>query len=146
MRTEGSVEINRPMEEVFRLTNDHVADWSTIVIEDHPINDDKGVGARFRTVTEENGRRMEFDGVVTRYEPPHASAVHLAGPYFDIDVEYLFEKLADSTRVMQISTVTGKGFFGVIFKVFGWMMCRSSNDALEKELANLKRFCEQTPV
>ena len=34
MRTEGSVEIDRPIDEVFRLTNEHVAQWSIVVVEE----------------------------------------------------------------------------------------------------------------
>jgi hypothetical protein len=37
MRSEGSLEIDRPIDEVFRLTCDHVAEWSTIVVEDESV-------------------------------------------------------------------------------------------------------------
>ena len=53
---------------------------------------------------------MEFQGVVTRYERPYASAVHLTGKPFDIDVEYIFKNLGASTSVTQYSTVSPKGF------------------------------------
>ncbi len=67
MRNKGSVEIARPIGEVFRLTSDHVAEWSTVVIEDEVLEEKPGgVGTTFRTVTEENGKRMEFKGGVSR--------------------------------------------------------------------------------
>jgi hypothetical protein len=63
MRNEVSVEIDRPIDEVFRLTNDHVAEWSIIVVEDEIIDKKpEGVGTTFRTVTEDHGKRMEFQG------------------------------------------------------------------------------------
>jgi len=38
------------------LTNDHVADWSTIVVEDEVLDKKPdGVGTTFCTVTEEHG-------------------------------------------------------------------------------------------
>jgi hypothetical protein len=67
MRNEVSVEIDRPIDDVFRLTNDHVAEWSIIVV-DNEVIDRKvdGVGTTFRTVTEDHGKRMESQGVGPR--------------------------------------------------------------------------------
>ena len=148
MRNEGSVEIDRPIEDVFRLTLENVADWSIIVIEDEVLEDkdDGGVGTTFRTVTEEHGKRMEFQGVVKRYEPPHLSAVHLAGKAFDLDIEYRFEDLSGRTRVTQESSVTPKGWMKVFFFLCGWMMNKASCKALENEFNSLKKFCEEYAV
>lgn len=144
MRNQGSIEIDRPIDEVFRLTNDHVADWSIIVVENEVLDEKpEGVGTTFRTVTEENGRRMEFEGVVTRHDPPHASAIRMTGKMFDMAVEYTFDDLAGRTRVTQTSNVTGKGFFKVLLGLFGWLMNKSSCKALDKELNSLKAYCEQ---
>jgi hypothetical protein len=75
MKTGISVDIARPIEDVFILANDHVSAWSSIVVEDELLHlaDDGGVGTKFRTVTEDRGRRMEFDGEVVEYEPPTRS-------------------------------------------------------------------------
>jgi carbon monoxide dehydrogenase subunit G len=144
MRNEGSVEIDRPIDEVFRLANDEVAEWSIVVVEDQVIEKKpEGVGTTFRTVTEENGKRMEFEGVVTQYDPPHASAVRMTGKMFDMDVDYTFEDLAGRTRVTQRSNVTGKGLVKVFLTLFGWLMNKSSCKALEKELNSLKEYCER---
>ena len=146
MRNGGSVEIDRPIDEVFRLTNDHVAEWSIIVVEDEVLDKKPaGVGTTFRTVTEENGRRMEFQGVVTRYEPPHVNAIRLIGDMFDIEAEYTFEDLSGRTRVTQRANVTGKGFFRLFMFLFGWLMNKSHCRATENELNSLKRFCEEHP-
>ena len=144
MRTEGSVEIDRPIHEVFLLTNNHVAAWSTIVVENELIEEKKpdGVGTTFRTVTEENGRRMEFQGIVTRHAPPREHAIKMTGDMFDLEVEYLFDDLSGRTRVTQKSKVIGKGIFGSFLNLFGWLMKKSSCKALEKELGRLKNFCE----
>jgi uncharacterized protein YndB with AHSA1/START domain len=145
MQSEASVEIDRPIEEVFRLTNEHVAEWSIVVVEEE-ILDQKpdGVGTTFRNVTEDHGKRMEFEGVVTQYDPPHFSAVQLTGTMFDIEAEYTFEDLAGRTRVTQRTHVIGKGFiFKSIMFLFGWLMKKSSCKASEKELISLKRFCEE---
>jgi hypothetical protein len=147
MNNDGSVVIDRPIDEVFRLTTEHVAEWSIIVIGDEVIEKKPGgVGSTFRTVTEEGGRKMVFEGVVVRYEPPFVNAVHMTGAMFDIDAVYFFEDLGGRTRVTQKSSVAGKGFFKVFLALFGWMMNKSSCQALEKELQSLKAFCERQPA
>ena len=143
MRTEMSVEIDRPIAEVFDYTNNHVAEWSLTVIEDEVLDEKpEGVGTTFRVVTEENGRRMEFKGLVTRHEPPTFSAALLTGSSFDIEVEYSFKDLSGRTRVTQRSSVNGKGFFKLMLVPCGWLMQKSSRRTLSAELANLKRLLE----
>ncbi len=147
MQTEGSIEIKRPIDDVYRLTVDHVAEWSNIVVEDEVIEEHPdGVGTKFRSVTEDRGQRMEFEGVVTKQEPPHVHAIHLTGKMFDIEAAYAFERVDGGTRVTQWSNVKGKGFFKVMLLTMGWLMKKSSCDALQKELESLKLFCERQPA
>jgi hypothetical protein len=143
MQTMMSVEVDRPIKEVFDYTIKNVAEWSTIVVKDEVIEEKpEGVGSTFRVTTEEKGRRMEFEGLVTRHEPPTAHAVLMKGSLFDIEAEYLFEDFGGRTRVTQRSKVQGKGFIKVISFLLGWLMKKSSRSALEKDLLNLKRLAE----
>jgi len=143
MQTTMSVEIDRPINDVFDYTIHNVAEWSIIVVKDEVIDEKpEGVGTTFRVTTEEKGRRMEFDGLVTRHEPPTVHAVLMKGKQFDIEAEYMFEDRGGGTRVTQRSSVHGKGFVKVIFFLFGWLMKKSSSSALENELHNLKRLME----
>jgi len=129
---------------VFEYTNNHVAEWSKAVVENEVIEEKpEGVGTTFLCVTEDHGRRMEFQGVVTRHEPPRVSAIHLAGSSFDIDAEYVFEDLGGRTRVTQQSSVAPKGLLKVFFFLFGWMMYKAGCKAQEDELDNLKRLLEE---
>lgn len=146
MKTEQSVEIDRAIADVFEKATKDVAAWSITVVEDELIEEKPdGVGTTFRIVTEEKGRRMDFEGVVTRHEPPTMSAVHLHGQHFDLDVEYQLEDLSGRTRLTQISEVNGKGFAKVMFFLFGWMMNKSGCKAAESELNSLKKYCESQP-
>lgn len=148
MQNVASIVIDRPIEEVFRLTTEHVAEWSIIVVEDEVLDEmpDGGVGTTFRTVTEDRGQRMEFRGVITKYEPPYTHAIHLTGEMFDIETAFSFEDLSGRTRVTQFANVTGKGFFKVFMSLFGWMMNKAHCKASDNELASLKQYCEQQPV
>lgn len=143
MQAEASVEINRPIEDVFDFTNEHVPEWSITVVEDSIIEETPDrVGTTFRCLTQSQGKEMEFQGVVTRWERPHVSASELVGESFDIEVAYFFEKTTEGTRVTQKSIVSPKSFLKVFFFLFGWMMGKSSCDAASNELENLKRILE----
>ena len=142
MHSLASIEIDRPIDEVFNYTNKKVAEWSLTVVEDKLIEDKDGVGTRFLCVTEENGRRMEFDGVVTVWQPPTTSAISLTGKSFDIEAEYRFEDLGGRTRVTQESHVSGKGFVKVVFFLFGWLMNKQGCKAVNNELESLKEKLE----
>lgn len=144
MRGVSSVEIDRPIDEVFRVTTECITQWSTTVVEDEVLEMKPGiVGSTFRSVTDDRGRRMEFRGVVLRHEPPRASRVQLTGPAFDLDITYDFESLSpERTRVTQTVDVAGHGVFKVFFALFGWLMKGVSRKAGEREFQGLKRFCE----
>ncbi len=145
MRNEGSIEIDRPIAEVFEYTNHNVADWSLVVVEDEGVKQTpEGVGSTFRIVTEDRGRRMEFEGVVTKWDPPRASTVLMRNAQFDIEAAYRFEELSrDQTRVTQTANVTAKGFMKIMMFCLGWLGKKSSCRAQENELANLKRLLEE---
>jgi len=145
MQHELSVEIDRPIEAVFERTLHDITQWSLTCVEDEIIDEVNGggVGTRFRMVTEDRGKRMEFEGIVTQHEPPNLSEAHMAGHYFDINALYVFEDLGGSTRVTQVATVNGKGFMRLMLMVMGVFMKKSSCDAMQKELASLKRHCEE---
>jgi hypothetical protein len=142
MHSLASIEIDRPIDEVFTYTNEKVAEWSLTVVEDEVIEDKNGVGTTFRCVTEEKGRRMDFQGVVTLWEPPTKSAISLTGKIFDIEAEYRFEDLNGRTRVTQESTVSGKGFVKIMFFLFGWFMNKQGCKAVANELESLRRKLE----
>lgn len=145
MRSEASVEIDAPIEEVFDLTINHVPQWSKVVVEDTVVDAKPDtVGTKFRVVTEDRGRRMEFDGVVTACDPPRFHAIELTGSHFDLKTEYRFDDLSGRTRVTQIATANGKGLMKIPMALLGWMMSRSQCCAAEQELLGLKAYCEDS--
>ena len=143
MESTCSIEIGRPIEAVFDYTLNKISEWSIVVVEDEVTSDGPGgVGTTFRTVTEERGDRMEFDGKVTKHEPHTTHSVTMKGKSFDLEVDYTFEDLNGSTRITQHSRVNAKGFLKVFFFLFGCLMKKGGCDAQQKELENLKRLCE----
>lgn len=145
MRTTGSIEVDRKIEDVFEYTTNNVAEWSITVVEDEPLEATHDVvGSTFRCVTNNHNQVMEFQGVVTRHDPPTFHACRLAGASFDIEVEYAFERLDGTTRVTQTSVARPKGIMTrMFFFCMGWLMKKGSCDALEKELQSLKQHAER---
>lgn len=147
METTRSIEIDQPIEVVFDYTLSNVSEWSNFVVEDEvtsagPVE----VGTTFHTITEERGKRMEFDGRVTKHEPPTAHSVVMQGKQFSMEVNYTFTEIDNRTQVTQHSQVHAMGFLKVMFALFGWAMKKSSCDALDKELASLKKYCEKKAI
>lgn len=145
MKSESSIDIDRPIGQVFELTNQDVPQWSNIVVEDVVTHDVNGgdVGTKFRVVTEDRGQRMEFKGVVTEYQPPHVNRCTMEGPMFVIDALYHFEDLRNGrTRVTMLSEVKGKGLFKIVFFFMNLFGNKSGCDALTRELISLKTFVE----
>ena len=143
MESHLSIEIDRPIAEVFERTTEDVTAWSITCVEDEIIDaKPDGVGTTFRVVTEERGKRMEFMGEVIEQTIPTSSAVQLRGEHFDIDVWYSFEDLGGRTRVTQRSKIHGKGFFKVMFFLMGWALKKSGCKAQQAELDSLKAYCE----
>jgi hypothetical protein len=148
MNSEASIEIDRPIDEVFEFTTTKVAEWSQIVVEDVLIEKKPGgVGTTFRTVTADRGQRMVFEGIVAHHDPPKRHTVFMKGQKFDMEVDYLFEDLGGSTRVTQRTAVTAKGFMKILFALLGKLMAKASCHAALKELTHLKSVLEaQAPA
>ena len=144
MESSVSVDINRPLPEVFRYTNENVSDWSITVVENEVLEETpEKVGSRFRMLTQDRGRQMEMTGEVTRYEENRLSEVFMVGQGFEISALYIFEDLGNGvTRVTETAKVHPKGVAKIFFFLFGWLMKKSSCDALQNELESLKEKLE----
>ena len=143
MKNEASVEIDRPIEEVFRLAIEEMPEWSTVVVADEVLEETPNrVGTTFRLVTEDHGKQMEFQGIVTRYDPPHSSAVRMTNEMLDIETEFTFTDLSGRTRVHQQATVNGRGFWKLLMMVFGWLTQKAACRSSQNELKHLKNYCE----
>ena len=146
MKMAGSIEIDRPVQEVFDYTVNNVAEWSLVVVEDEPLDDKPlGAGSTFRFATEERGHRMEFTGEVVRHDPPTAHAAEMKSKLFDITGDYSFESLGpDLTRVTLRSTLQPKTFLiKLLFFVTSFFVKRANCKATAKELQNLKKLLEE---
>lgn len=148
MKLSASVTINRPIDIVFDLTNEHVAEWSNFVVSDEPIETtEEGIGSTFRRIIEEEGHRSEGNGTVTAFDPPNHSAVHMVWYHANIDTVFQFEKVSDNqTRVTQHLKITFKGLHKIMFICLLWVLAgimrKNDRKRIQDELESLKAFCE----
>lgn len=145
MKQSHHIDIAAPPEKVFAVLGDpnNLVKWAAGVVENENLNEtEEKVGTTFRQVYEERGRRMEFQGVVTRYEENQAMGVHLEGSGFDLDVDYRLEPRDGGTHLVQNSDVHFKG----LWKIMGFLMLpfmkKAGCEQLDQDFGRLKAMCE----
>ncbi len=141
MRVEESVEINRPVEEVFSYAADpeHFPEWSGITLEVHkekpgPLTQ----GERFTTVSKFLGRRFETPFEVTSHEPPRLHSHKSTGGPLPQEWTLTCEEAAGGTRVTEVVEGEPGGFFGLA----GPLLERAGRRQFRTDLENLKDLLE----
>ncbi len=140
-RAEASVEINRPIAEVFAFATDlpKMPEWSGEVIESRLTSEGPlGAGSTFTGVGRFLGRRIEVENEVTAFEP-NARVVFktISGPVKS-ENSFTFESLEGGTRVTEAIDLEAGGFFRVAEPLLARMIRRQ----FETNLANLKDLLE----
>lgn len=146
MKQTHHVDIQASPEKVFSVLDDpsNIVKWAGGVVENENLDvKDENVGTTFRQVYDEKGRRMEFQGVVTKYEKDRAMGVHLEGSGFDLDVDYTLQPMAGGTRLVQDSEVHFKGLWKVMGVLMMPFMKKAGCKQLEEDFGRLKAMCEE---
>ncbi len=140
MRIEESIEINRPVEDVFAYVSDvnHLPRWAGTTIEvkdapEGPLHD----GATFTDVGKFLGRRIEtpFEATV---EAPHRLMYRSTGGLVPHDWTYTFEPLEPGTRM----TLAVEGEPGGFFRLAGPLLERALKRQVRTDMQRLKDLLE----
>lgn len=141
MRQEETVLIRRPASEVYAYLADasRAAEWSAGVtrVELPPGFEDK-VGARFRMSIKEGAKESWYDAEVLAREPGRRSRLRVSRGGFLMETEFLFEPVAEGTRLTEAVEYDLKGGQKLILPV-AWLFNRS---ILKKQTRNIKRVLE----
>ena len=142
MRVEESVEINRPVEEVFTYVSDPqtLPEWSGTVIEvQKEVQGTLREGQRYTSVAKFLGRRFETPLEVTAYEPPRRHSARSTGGPFPQEYTYILEEAAGGgTRL----TLVAEGEPGGFFRLVGPLLQRAGSRQFRADLATLKDLLE----
>ena len=143
MRAEESVEIDRPVEEVFAYAADpeHFPEWSGIIIEVHKEEPQGPIaqGDRFTTVSKFLGRRFETPFAVTARESNRLHSHRSTGGPLPQEYTSTFEETAGGgTRMTQVVEGEPGGFF----RLAGPLLERAVKRQFRADLGTLKDFLE----
>jgi uncharacterized protein YndB with AHSA1/START domain len=142
MRSEVSVEIDRPPEEVFSYVAnpDNLPEWTNLVLDVR--TDAEGQlqeGDRFSVVAKFLGRRFETPFEVSAHEPPRRHSDRSTGGPFEQEYTYTFEQTGDGkTRLTQVVETEPGGFFRLV----GPLLERAGSRQLKADLQSLKDLME----
>ena len=145
MRVEESIEINRPLEEVFdyMANPQNLPEWTGPAVEVGDVHkstsDQFQEGDTFTLVTKFLGRRFETPYERTSYEPNrHYTDRATGGPVSNQEWRYTFEELAGGTRL----TRTAEGEPGGFFKLADPIIERALKRQVRTDLETLKDVLE----
>jgi uncharacterized membrane protein len=143
MRVEESVEINRPLQEVFDYAADpeNLPEWSGLVLEVR--KETQGTlmeeGARYTTVAKFLGRSFETPYEVSVHDPPRRHTDKSLGGPFPQEYTHTFEEMEGGrTRFTQVSEGEPGGFF----RLAGPLLERAGRRQFRADLETLKDLLE----
>ena len=141
VKVEGSVVINRPIEEVFAFLNnpDNTSQWRGSVLESKQTSEGPpGVGTTGQGVSQFLGRRSESTWEITEYELNRkVTSKSTSGPV-PYELSATFESVDEGTRV----TLVGEFEVGGFFKLAEPIVARMAQRQAEADFANLKDLVE----
>ena len=142
MRVEESIEIRRPLNEVFDYVAnpENLPEWSSLAIEVKDAPEPLNEGDTFTTVGKFLGRRFETPFEMASYEPNRRYTDRAAGaPIPDQGWTYTFEEVSeDATRL----TRAAEGEPGGIFKLADPLIERALKRQVRADLETLKDLLE----
>ena len=138
---EGSININRTVEEVFAYVTDvaNLAKWDrqagqSVQTSEGPV----GLGTTYRGSYEVLGKAMDWTSEITEYEPNRKVVQKIdMGPTV-MTMGWLLEPAESGTRF----TISSEGYMSGLAKLAGPVLDRTMKKQMEDNLARLKAVLE----
>ena len=141
-----SIDINRPIDEVFTALTDekHLKEWvDGLVSITHLTQGKHSVGAKSRHIYHENGREIEMLEEILIFEPNEHVKIKGETDMFDMTADYRLTAIPTGTRIDFESTIHFHNFFTRLLSSFiGRMMRNKTNNDMHR----LKESIEQIAV
>lgn len=145
IKVEGSIVINRPIEEVFAYVSDltNGPEWQTGLIEVRKTTAAPlGIGTQFTFVRKFLGRKLEASNEFTVYRPNEIVTFITTSGFMAVEASYLFETEAEGTRVTCQIEMKPEGFSKLAEPLIGASVRREMN----AEFGYLKDLLENRAV
>lgn len=147
MKSSATLEINRPIEDVFAFVADarNMDQWVVGVSDVRLVSDRTDtVGARYESDYTYSGRTQRMTYEVTEYDAPNRYAIRGEGP-FPFAGELVLEETATGTRVTNTIDAGSDGLFTTaMFTLFAPLMRRVMARRLKEELVALQSAMESS--
>jgi uncharacterized protein YndB with AHSA1/START domain len=140
-RIEVSVEINRPIEQVFAYVTDikNLSKWDSAILEVEQTSSGQiGIGTTFKGANKVIGRRMPWTSKVTDCGSNQKWSETISSGKTSIDLYWTFESIGRGTKFIEVYDMKIGGFL----KLFAPMITSSTRKGLKKSLGNLKSILE----
>ena len=141
MKVDASVEISRPIEEVFAYVADPSTTprYSSTWLESSLVgNGPMQVGSKVKRVARFLGRRLEMTAEVTEYEPNRKLSGRSIGGPIPGNIEFRFEPTEQGTRVRVKVDAQAEG----LYKLADPVLSGVAKHAWDTDLAALKALME----
>lgn len=141
---EISVQINRPLEEVFAYLDDfrNLPEWNTVVEEANPSETPTRVGTKTQIRARFLGRKIESTQEVVEHQPNRRVVIKSDKP-FPLTQTVTFERVTSGTKVTLLAEVEPGGFF----KLGETIVNRIAKKQFQAQLDTLKEILEaRTPA
>jgi uncharacterized protein YndB with AHSA1/START domain len=137
-----TIEINRPVEEVFRYldTSELAIQWLSGLKQITPITTGGNrVGAQARHLYNENGREFEMLEETLIYEPNRRVKIKGVTELFEITAQYTLTPIGERTRLDFEETLAFNNFF---MRLLTPLITRSSKNRALQDFQRLKSLVE----
>jgi carbon monoxide dehydrogenase subunit G len=134
MHFEGSVIVDRPLEEVFAyLTKiENLAVWQAAVVEARQTSPDPvGVGSTGLVKAKFLGRQLEMSTEISAWNPPESMSGRSTGGPFPLTIHYALEREDGKTRVTVVDEAEPGGFFRLAAPILEQIIGRQFQSDLE---------------
>ena len=141
MRIEHTVEIDRPVDEVFAFmaSVENLPSWAENTVQAEQTSAGPvGEGTTCRVVNRAMGQQLDHRFVVTEYEPNRRYAARSTSGPFPMALSYTVEPAGAGTRLHVVSEAEPGG----LMKLAGPMIDRMARRQIAVDHANLKRLLE----
>lgn len=141
-RSTYTIEINRPVAEVFRYlnTSELTIKWLSGLTKITPITSGGNrVGAQAKHTYNENGREFEMLEETLIYEPNRRVKIKGITDMFEITAQYTLTPIGERARLDFESTLTFKNFF---MRLLAPLINRSSKNRVVEDFKRLKSLVE----
>lgn len=139
-------EINRPVEEVFQLFNDHtrLSEWLIEVKSFEPINETEDkIGSQFKMMVDNDGKIVELIETLTGYQENEMVEMEFIAGWMHKYNHLTFSESKNGTKIIAHYSIEGTNPFAKSLFLF---FTKKFQEIDSTNLVRFKNFAEKQPV